>query len=148
MATVTAHPSFASRHPQANPVGGLVASSPVTSHLHESLQQHRRISVALLPVSANPFSGEGQSFAGQIPDAYPGKQKEARVAHHPVQPLCPVLLVPANPAVPLRQRPSRGRKQQTAQSTPPSPHQEIALVRSKRPPVTQWVVACHILVPQ
>src|SRR5256884_4760268 len=141
---MTAHPPLSPCHAHSNPVRGPITSSPVTSHLHESLQQHRRISVALLPVSANPFSGEGQSFAGQIPDAYPGKQKEARVAHHPVQPLCPVLLVPANPAVPLRQRPSRGRKQQTAQSTPPSPHQEIALVRSKRPPVTQWVVACHI----
>src|SRR5207248_10933876 len=64
MATVTAHPSFASRHPQANPVSGLVASSPVTSHLHESLQQHRRISVALLPVATNSLGSQRQRFAG------------------------------------------------------------------------------------
>ena len=55
---MTAHAPLSPGQPQANPIRRLITSSPVPSHLHEGLQQHRRVPVALLPVAADPLGGQ------------------------------------------------------------------------------------------
>lgn len=142
------HSASSSRHSQPDPVGRLVARAPVTFGFDESLQQYRRVPIPLLPVSADPRRYPRQRRAGQIPNTHPRKDQKARVRHHPVQPLCAVPLAPADPFIPLRQRPCRRCKQQTTQPPPRSVHNEVPLMRSKRALVPQSVIPLDVFVPQ
>src|SRR5437660_5310025 len=76
---------------------------------HEGLQQDWAITVALLPVLRKLPRTTRKNSARQAPDANPGKNQKARIIDNEWEIAAALLVVPPNPAVSRRHRPSRRR---------------------------------------
>src|SRR5258708_29187565 len=82
--------------PAMDPVGGLITGAAVAGGLHESLQEHRPIAIALLPIVRELPSDEGEDFRGQSLGLDPRQDQEACVVDHERQ-IAPALrLIPAD----------------------------------------------------
>src|SRR4030042_4141144 len=68
--------------------------------VYEGLQQHHRMSKALLPVAGEPFLAQRQYARGQIGNMILRKDQETAVIGHQVQAIILMAEVPSDPAIP------------------------------------------------
>ncbi len=74
----------------------------------EGLQQHGLVAVALLPVLGQAACGDGQDLRGEPLGLHPRQDQEARVVDDALQVVLPLLMVPADEALAIGQRPGAG----------------------------------------
>ena len=135
------------RPAHALPVGRTVAGPPVLRRIHKGLHQYRLQAVPLPPVPGQPPNRHRQGLRGQIRNPNPREDQEPGVAHHPLQPLRPIPIPPANPGV-TTGKPGRTRlKQQAAQLATPTIPQPVAQETAERMPVTQFMMPIHPFLP-
>ena len=68
-----------------NPVGRLVASTPVAFKLHKGFQQHRAITIAAEPIVWQLACHTRENFRGKPLGLYPRQNKEECVVDHQLQ---------------------------------------------------------------
>src|SRR5208337_3040651 len=125
-----------------SPVGGLVAGAAEAIRLHESLQQHRAITVALLPVVGQLAGDVAEDFRSHALRLHPGQDQKARVVDDQMHSQAPLLGAPADELITGLSFPGGGAKAQQRDKAAIDGN-EVAQLRPRERCVAQVMIALY-----
>ena len=130
------------------PVGGAIAGAGETLRIDEGLDEDGLVAILLVPVGGQLADGQGQGVRGQMLDADPGQEQEARLRDDPMQLVSVLVGFPADPAVAAGQREGALLEQHRAERALLAVLEQVAQMGTDRLAVAQVVVAVDELLAQ
>jgi len=133
--------------PYVNPVGGAVAGAGKTFPFDESLEKHRFVLVAGVPIAGELFGDNGEYFRCEISRTHPGQYEKPGVVYDEVEVLRALLGRPSDIVVAWGDFPCRGAETEDGQELALGAENEVADLSAGKGLVPKIVITLNQLVP-